>query len=44
MGSSGCVVGIEHIKELVDLSVKNIQNDAPHLLEEERVKLLGQLV
>ena len=44
MGSSGCVIGIEHIKELVDLSVKNIKNDAPSLLAEDRIRLLGRLV
>lgn len=40
VGSSGCVIGIEHIKELVDLSVKNIKNDAPSLLAEDRIRLL----
>jgi len=43
VGRTGCVVGIEHIKELVDQSVKNVQKDNPDLLKEERIKLLSML-
>ncbi|XP_065901771.1 protein-L-isoaspartate(D-aspartate) O-methyltransferase-like isoform X2 [Dysidea avara] len=41
VGPTGCVVGIEHIKELVDQSVKNVQKDNPDLLKEERIKLIA---
>ena len=37
-------MGIEHIKELVDQSVKNVKKDNPDLLKEERIKLLGESV
>lgn len=40
IGETGCAVGIEHIKELTDLSVKNIQKDNPDLLKSERVLLI----
>ena len=43
MGSTGCVVGIDHIKELVDLSKRNVEKDAPDFLAQERIKLLGEL-
>jgi len=36
-------VGIEHIKELVDQSVKNVQKDNPDLLKQERIKLISKL-
>ena len=42
VGPTGCVVGIEHIKELVDQSVKNVQKDSPDLLREERIKLISE--
>ena len=34
VGPTGCVVGIEHIKELVDQSVKNAQKDSLDLIGE----------
>ncbi|GES88411.1 protein-L-isoaspartate(D-aspartate) O-methyltransferase-like isoform X1 [Rhizophagus clarus] len=40
VGPEGKVVGIEHIKELVDMSRKNIQKDRPELLESQRVILV----
>ena len=42
VGPTGCVVGIEHIKELVDQSVKNVQKDSPDLLKEERIELISE--
>ena len=42
VGPTGCVVGIEHIKELVDQSIKNVQKDNPDLLKEERIKLISE--
>lgn len=43
VGPTGCVVGIDHMKELVDMSQKNIEKDAPYLLKKEVVKLIGEL-
>ena len=43
VGPTGCVVGIDHMKELVDMSQKNIEKDAPHLLKKEVIKLVGEL-
>lgn len=40
IGETGCAVGIEHIKELTDLSIKNMQKDNPDLLKSERVLLI----
>ncbi|KAM3870998.1 l-isoaspartyl protein carboxyl methyltransferase, like [Diretmus argenteus] len=40
VGPSGKVVGIEHIDELVRMSVKNVQSDNPELLSSGRIKLL----
>ena len=42
VGPTGCVVGIEHIKELVEQLVKNVQKDTPDLLKEERIKLISE--
>ena len=42
VGPTDCVVGIEHIKELVDQSVKNVQKDNPDLLKEKRIKLISE--
>ncbi|XP_038584302.1 l-isoaspartyl protein carboxyl methyltransferase, like isoform X3 [Micropterus salmoides] len=39
-GPSGRVVGIEHIDELVQMSIKNVQADDPELLTSGRIKLL----
>lgn len=40
VGSSGKVVGIEHIEELVRTSVRNVQADDPELLSSGRIKLV----
>lgn len=40
VGSTGKVVGIDHIKELVDFSRDNIQKDHPELLESGQVELI----
>jgi len=42
MGPSGRVLGIEHINELVQMSIKNVQADDPELLTSGRIKLTGQ--
>uniref|UniRef100_A0A3P9M3D2 Protein-L-isoaspartate O-methyltransferase n=1 Tax=Oryzias latipes TaxID=8090 RepID=A0A3P9M3D2_ORYLA len=39
-GQSGRVVGIEHIEELVQMSIKNVQADDPELLSSGRIRLL----
>lgn len=41
MGENGKVIGIDHIKGLVDFSISNIKKDKPWLLESKRIKLLG---
>ncbi|XP_059472992.1 protein-L-isoaspartate(D-aspartate) O-methyltransferase isoform X2 [Neocloeon triangulifer] len=40
VGESGKAVGIDHIKELVDKSVRNVEEDKPELLSSGRVKLV----
>lgn len=40
VGETGCAVGIEHIKELTELSIKNVNKDNPDLLTSERVLLI----
>uniref|UniRef100_A0A8C3VIV8 Protein-L-isoaspartate(D-aspartate) O-methyltransferase n=1 Tax=Catagonus wagneri TaxID=51154 RepID=A0A8C3VIV8_9CETA len=40
VGSSGKVIGIDHIKELVDDSINNVRKDDPMLLSSGRVKLV----
>ncbi|XP_027028169.2 l-isoaspartyl protein carboxyl methyltransferase, like [Tachysurus fulvidraco] len=40
VGPTGKVVGIEHIEELVQASVKNVQADDPELLTSGRIKLM----
>ncbi|KAJ6660162.1 hypothetical protein lerEdw1_018089 [Lerista edwardsae] len=40
VGSKGKVVGIDHIKELVDDSINNVRKDDPLLLSSGRVKLI----
>uniref|UniRef100_A0A672IH68 Protein-L-isoaspartate O-methyltransferase n=1 Tax=Salarias fasciatus TaxID=181472 RepID=A0A672IH68_SALFA len=39
-GPSGRVVGIEHIDELVQMSIKHVQADDPELLSSGRIKLI----
>ena len=36
------MVGIEHIDELVQMSIKNVQADDPELLTSGRIKLVGE--
>lgn len=40
VGSSGKVVGIDHIQQLVDWSISNVQKNHKDLLESGRVKLV----
>ncbi|XP_026561440.1 protein-L-isoaspartate(D-aspartate) O-methyltransferase [Pseudonaja textilis] len=40
VGAKGQVVGIDHIKELVDDSINNVKKDDPLLLSSGRVKLI----
>jgi protein-L-isoaspartate(D-aspartate) O-methyltransferase len=35
--ASGYVIGIEHVPNLVDISVKNIRNDDPSLLDSKKI-------
>uniref|UniRef100_A0A8C6ZG51 Protein-L-isoaspartate(D-aspartate) O-methyltransferase n=1 Tax=Nothoprocta perdicaria TaxID=30464 RepID=A0A8C6ZG51_NOTPE len=44
MGPTGKAVGVEHIKELVHESIRNVQEDDPTLLSSGRVKLVGEQV
>lgn len=41
-GPMGRVVGIEHIDELVQMSIKNVQADDPELLSSGCIKLVGE--
>ena len=43
MGEKGTAVGIDHIKELVDISISNLKKQSGHLLSSGRVKLVGKL-
>lgn len=36
-------MGVEHIKELVQESIRNVREDDPALLSSGRVKLVGEL-
>ncbi|CAA3006366.1 -L-isoaspartate(D-aspartate) O-methyltransferase-like isoform X1 [Olea europaea subsp. europaea] len=40
VGPTGRVYGVEHIKELVDMSLSNLKRDCPELLETGRVTIL----
>ena len=40
VGGRGLVVGIDHIPELVDFSIRNGRKNYSHLLDSGRVKLL----
>lgn len=44
MGEKGRVIGIDHIKGLVDFSIANVKKDKPWLLESGRVKLMGKRI
>ncbi len=41
VGERGLAVGIDHIPELVNMSIENIKRDQPNLIESNRVKLIG---
>ena len=36
------MVGIEHIDELIQMSIKNVQADEPELLSSGRIRLIGE--
>ncbi|XP_050450620.1 protein-L-isoaspartate(D-aspartate) O-methyltransferase-like isoform X3 [Cataglyphis hispanica] len=40
VGSNGCVIGIEHIPELIEISTRNVREDNPHFLKENRIKFI----
>lgn len=42
VGPKGKVIGIDHIKELVDDSINNVKKDDPSLITSGRVKLIGK--
>ena len=42
VGTNGKVIGIDHIKELVDDSINNVRKDDPMLLSSGRVQLVGK--
>ncbi|XP_024871810.1 protein-L-isoaspartate(D-aspartate) O-methyltransferase-like isoform X4 [Temnothorax curvispinosus] len=44
VGSHGRVVGIEHIPELIEISTRNVREDNPHFLKEDRIKFVGMYV
>lgn len=44
IGSRGRVIGVEHIPELVDKSIENVQIDHPELLSSNRVKFKGKKI
>jgi len=41
IGQRGLAVGIDHIPELVNMSIENIKRDQPNLIESNRVKLIS---
>lgn len=43
VGPKGKVIGIDHIKELVDDSISNVKKDDPSLITSGRVKLIGKM-
>lgn len=40
VGAMGKVIGIDHVKELVDWSTKNLQKNNAPLLDEGRIRLV----
>ena len=42
VGSQGLVIGIEHIPELVEISIRNVKGDKPAFLEDGRLKFVGK--
>lgn len=43
MGEKGRVIGIDHIHDLVNMSIANVKKDKPDLLTSNRMKLVGKL-
>lgn len=43
VGPNGKVIGIDHIKELVDDSITNVKKDDPSLITSGRVELIGKI-
>lgn len=43
VGLRGRVIGIEHIPELIEISIRNVREDNPHFLKESRIKFVGKL-
>lgn len=43
VGPRGRVIGIEHIRELVDISMKNLMDDCPDYLKDGRIEVIGTL-
>lgn len=43
VGPKGKVIGIDHIKELVDDSINNVKKDDPSLIASGRIKLIGKM-
>ncbi len=41
VGPKGKVIGIDHIKELVEDSITNVKKDDPSLISSGRIKLFG---
>lgn len=44
VGPKGKVIGIDHIKELVDDSISNVKKDDPSLITSGRIKLIGEKI
>lgn len=42
VGPRGHVVGIDHIPQLIEISKKNVSEDCPHFIKEERIKFVGK--
>ena len=41
VGPEGKVIGVEHIKELVDMAQQNVAKHKKHLLESNRIKFVA---
>ena len=44
VGSRGRVIGIDHIPELIEMSMRNVREDCPHFIKEGRVKFIGKSI
>ena len=42
VGDKGRAVGIDHMQELVNISIANIKKDQPGLIESGRCKMIGE--